>query len=612
MILKKIKEKALHSVINNVLYLLKDIYKDYKLLLFFIILESIFSVVIPVFGIYLPKIAIDLVTENASTEKILFKLGIFTVLITLVLAVNSMAVRGKYFQYNDMRTYYQRIVFFKTLDCDYMQIESTTGQDRYQKAIRSSYSGDESGTSVMITSMIAIFTCTLSFVIYSGIIAMLNPLIVLLLAGLSVVNYITLRYARNYEYRNKDAVSSLEKKLNYIEVKSADVTAGKDVRLYNMAGWFVHLRDRLIDAHAALKNQIQNRHFISSVVDALTLLLRDGTAYAYLIWAVSQGRITVGEFVLYFGAITGFSGWVSQIVWHINRINGANLQMNDMRAFLECSDAPEPENPVSIPDSYSGISIEFVDVCFSYDMKNTMVLRNFNMKIGPGEKVALVGVNGAGKTTIVKLLCGFYYPDSGKILINGTDIRNFHRKELYKLFSAVFQDITILPFSVAENISMKIGKDTDKEKVWNSLKSAGLEGEIRKYERDIDSMMLKISEQKGIILSGGQQQKLLMARALYKDAPVLILDEPTAALDPIAESEIYEKFHNLSKNKTVIYISHRLASTRFCDNIVYIKNGTAAEVGTHDGLIQKGGEYAAMFEIQSHYYKTDCKEAVNE
>ena len=194
------------------------------------------------------------------------------------------------------------------------------------------------------------------------------------------------------------------------------------------------------------------------------------------------------------------------------------------------------------------------------------------------------------------------YPDSGEVLIDGVNVKNFRKHDLYKLFSAVFQDIVVMPFTVGENVSMTVIDESNKNKIWQSLETAGLREAIEKYENGIDAPMLKDLDENGIVLSGGQQQKLLMARALYKDAPLLILDEPTAALDPIAESETYEMFHSISKTKTALYISHRLASTRFCDRIVFLKDGKAAEIGNHVELMQKGGEYANMFEIQSHYY----------
>ncbi len=216
--------------------------------------------------------------------------------------------------------------------------------------------------------------------------------------------------------------------------------------------------------------------------------------------------------------------------------------------------------------------------------------------------MALVGINGAGKTTIVKLLCGFYRPNSGEILIGGKDIRDFRKEDLFSLFSTVFQDIYIQPFTVAENVSLQDANHTDRSRVQECLAQAGLWDKISQCEMGMDTPMTK-DLTNGLVLSGGEQQKLLMARALYKGAPIFILDEPTAALDPIAESQTYEQFHKLAADKTTLYISHRLASTRFCDKIAFLKNGTITEEGTHEGLLQKGGDYSKMFELQSHYYQ---------
>ncbi|MBR5868534.1 MAG: ABC transporter ATP-binding protein, partial [Clostridia bacterium] len=327
-------------------------------------------------------------------------------------------------------------------------------------------------------------------------------------------------------------------------------------------------------------------------------------AYGYLIHLVSTGAIGIGDFVLYFGAVTGFSGFVGRIVFDMNQLNYANLLMNDLRAFLDNSDEPDPADPAPLPDG--PFSVEFRNVTFSYP-GSAPVLQDFSLSIASGEKIALVGVNGAGKTTIVKLLCGFYRPDSGEILLNGISIQNYRKKDLYSLFSAVFQDIFILPFTLAENISMVTLDQTDMPRVETCLRQVGLWDTIAAYPEGPRSFMLK-EVMDGIVLSGGQNQKLLMARALYKDAPFLILDEPTAALDPIAESETYQQFHTLTGNKTALYISHRLASTRFCDRIVFLSDGVAAEVGTHEELMSLGGAYAEMFDIQSHYYKEEGDE----
>lgn len=590
-----------YSILSNVLYLLKCIYADNKILLILLAIEALCTVVTPVFGIYLPKIAVDLVTEGADTQRIFMTLGIFAAFMMMANIVQNTAGKAKSIYSYNMWFILLRKITKKSYTCDYENIESAEGHTRYQKALNTIKGGaHQSAITIMIDSMLGIFTSSVCFIVYSSVLSFLSPFMVLFLILLTAINFAASASARKYEENQRDKVSKLDKKLRYIESGSQDINAGKDTRIYKMKDWFTPLRIAVMDEYLSIKRKIMNRYFYMGITHAVVLLLRDGVSYSYLIYKVLNGGISIGDFVLFFGAITGFSGFINKIADNVNSINGASVKINDLRDFLERSDSPAPPQPEKLPSSYSAMSVSFRDVDFSYGDKK--ILDKFNMEISAGEKIALVGVNGAGKTTIVKLLCGFYTPDSGEILINGININKFIKEDLFKLFSAVFQDITILPFTIAENISMSGINKSDSKKIWECLEMADLDKAIKKYEKGINSPITKIFDEDGAVLSGGQQQKLLMARALYKNAPILILDEPTAALDPIAESETYEKFHELSKGKTALYISHRLASTRFCDRIMFLKNGKVAEAGTHAELMAKAGEYANMFQIQSNYY----------
>ena len=224
------------------------------------------------------------------------------------------------------------------------------------------------------------------------------------------------------------------------------------------------------------------------------------------------------------------------------------------------------------------------------------------MTIRPGERLAIVGLNGAGKTTLVKLLCGFYDPDEGRVTLNGIDIREFNRREYYGLLCAMYQEFSILDMTIAENVAQRI-EGIDEGKVWNCLKLAGLSNFVHSLPKGLQTHVGRNVYTDGILLSGGQTQRLMLARALYKGGPILVLDEPTAALDPIAESDIYQKYSAMSGGKTSIFISHRLASTRFCARILYLADGTIAEEGTHEELLKMGGAYAELYEIQSRYYQ---------
>jgi len=255
-------------------------------------------------------------------------------------------------------------------------------------------------------------------------------------------------------------------------------------------------------------------------------------------------------------------------------------------------------------------NIEFKDITFRYAGSESNVIEKFNLKIGKGEKLAIVGVNGAGKTTLIKLLCGLYHPSSGEILVNGNNICKYNRDEYYSILSAVFQDIYIMPISIAKNIALCKEEKIDRKRVLQCLKLAGLKDKIDTFTKGIDTKLMKSMNQTATDLSGGELQKLVLARALYKNAPIIILDEPTAALDPIAENELYLKYGDLTKDRTSIFISHRLSSTRFCDRIVFLHKGNIAELGSHDELMKLKGKYAQMFEIQSHYYKENIGDEV--
>lgn len=212
------------------------------------------------------------------------------------------------------------------------------------------------------------------------------------------------------------------------------------------------------------------------------------------------------------------------------------------------------------------------------------------------------GLNGAGKTTLVKLLCGLFDPTEGRVLLNGKDIRDFNRKEYYELFSAVFQEFSVMYVTIAENVAQTTA-DIDEAKVRACIEKAGLTKFINELPKGLDTHVGRNVFLDGVLFSGGQTQRLMLARALYKDGPILILDEPTAALDPIAENDIYMKYNEMTQGKTSVFISHRLASTRFCNRIIFVVDGNIAEEGTHESLLELGGEYAKLFEVQSRYYQ---------
>ena len=258
-------------------------------------------------------------------------------------------------------------------------------------------------------------------------------------------------------------------------------------------------------------------------------------------------------------------------------------------------------NEQAIPemDKYE---FEFRNVSFKYPKAENYALKNLTLKLNAGERLAVVGLNGAGKSTFIKLLLRLYEPTEGEILLNGVNIRDYNKRSYYSVFAPVFQEVELFAFPLAENVSMQSPEKTDRKRAEECLVSAGFGDKLAELPNGVDTEILKIIHDDGVDLSGGEKQKLALARALYKGSPVVVLDEPTAALDAIAESKLYNDFDRLIGGKTAVYISHRLSSTQFCSNIALFKDGTLCEYGTHESLLEKDGAYAELFRLQAQYY----------
>ncbi len=592
------------SPANHVRYLLRGIWESDRKLMALMLIETVCTVVTPFAALYLPKAGVELVTNRAGAESAAMTLAVLTAVLLVSQGLGGMASRGKTRRLDCVRSYYRVRLFCKTLDCDYEHAESPEWQEKYEQARLMSVNwGPWSATTLLSEGIVLLGSAVISVVLYGSVIFSVTPWMLLLILVLSSVNFFMLRRAQKYEVSRIQERSRLQKRRGYMENAASDMKYGKDIRLYELGGWIRACFEHYNNAHFQLRRDVQRRFFDASFAEAATTLLRDGAAYVWFLYLASSGRITVGEFVLACGAVASFSSIVTQISNSVGQVMQAVPPLDRMRAFLDAADEPEPEEPAAPPARDVPLSIEFEDVCFSYGGKNR-VLDHFSLTIRAGEKIALVGLNGAGKTTLIKLLCGFYKPESGRILLGGTDIASFRKEDLYALIASVFQEATVLPFTVAENVAMT-DERVDRDRVERCLRQAGLWDAVSRLPKGMDTGMTNV-EEGGVSFSGGQRQRLLMARALYKGAQLLFFDEPTAALDPIAESETYEMFHGLSGEKTAVYISHRLASTLFCDRVVFLDGGRVKACGTHEELMAGCADYREMYDLQSQYYRKEA------
>ncbi|MDE6673420.1 MAG: ABC transporter ATP-binding protein/permease, partial [Acetatifactor sp.] len=412
------------------------------------------------------------------------------------------------------------------------------------------------------------------------------------------------RYQQDRDHEERDERNANSRKMTYLSWHlSNEPKAAKDIRLY---GFTTLLDDKVrgvIREHIRLLRHQQKNRSLSSYVSFGVGFLRDACAYLFLIWYAIHGNLSSAEFVLYFNAIARLSSFIDGIVQYIGTAHEAVLGTSDCIAYLD-ENHNRMNHGAGIPlPKHHPLSIEFRHVSYQYPEGEQPVIQDISFQIAAGENISLVGLNGAGKSTLAKLMCGLLLPDEGDILIDGHPLGEYNRDELYTLFSIVNQGYTILPTTIAENVSFQDRSEIDEARLWLSLEKAGIADKIRSLPKGIESPMDKQYDADAVNFSGGEIQKLLLARALYRDACILILDEPTAALDAIAEDLMYQSYRELTNGATSLFISHRLASTRFCDRIYLLDGARLAESGTHEELMALGGKYRELFDIQSKYYK---------
>lgn len=609
-----------YSILSDIIYYIKY-YKTYEpVVLIFSAAEIVLGAVIPLIGIYLPKITIDLVVEGAAVRRVLLALGLFTLMMTLVRTVHAGASGGKYHYYNNQRGNQAGLLFLKSLRVPYPYTEAGAVKRAYWSAVEAFNMGDWSASSRIVAGTVGIIVNILCFVLYSGVIGMLNFWLILGLVGLAFLNYLADLGQIRYQESLREEMAETNKHYFCVRNSMGNVNGAKDIRIFGMNRWLIALRDMVITDKRRVNWKIYKKRSFYEKIGFLLAFIRDLGAYGFLLHQSLSGAVSAGEFVLYFGAITGFSGFVIGIMNSLSELRAASNAADYLRTYMELPEEELHSGTRHISELCMPIEIRFEDVSFSYPeaggdgakeegcggAEASPVFERLNLTVRAGEKIAIVGVNGAGKTTFVKLLCGLYDPDEGRILLNGIDRNEFPREELYQLFSVVFQETLILPFTVGENLTLQRAADMDEARAWKALEKAGLKPVFEERGIGLNDYMTKAITKHGVEFSGGQKQRFLLARALYKDAPILVLDEPTAALDAIAESEVYEAYNQYSEGKTSVFISHRLASTRFSDRIILFEGGKNVETGTHEELLRADGKYAKMYRIQSNYYEGEA------
>ncbi len=593
-------DKSTYHVFQNVAWMCSLAWKHRRRVLFFCGLSAVLEILYQLIQLFLAPRILTLVEEAAALQTLLGTIALFTAALFALRFGRGYLEQIDLFARIDVRSV---IIGLLGRKCNTTSYPNTLKPEfiKLRDVAHTASDGNQEATEQIWHTLTELCKNVGGFAVYLTILSHLDPILLLVTIATCLAGFWIARRTSGWMYRHRDEEEAYITRKRYIHRVAESVPVAKDIRIFGLQNWINDLYASVHDVYLAFRLRAEKVKLLAELTEAVLTMARNGIAYGYLIQMALLEHLSVGEFLLYFTAISTFTQWVMGILQASLKLHTQSLDISRVREFLNY---PEPfrfSGGAALPDRRP-YELRLEDVSFRYDGAETDTLRHLNLSIRPGEKLAIVGLNGAGKTTLVKLLCGLLDPTEGRVLLNGVDVRQFNRQEYYGLFSAVFQEFSILNVTIAENIAQTT-ENIDYARVNACLDQAGLTQAVAQLPQGTKTHVGREVFLDGVLFSGGQTQRLMLARALYKDSPILILDEPTAALDPLAENDIYLKYNDMTAGKTSLFISHRLASTRFCDRIILLADGGIAEEGTHESLLAAGGAYASLFAVQSRYYQ---------
>ncbi len=563
-------------------------------------IQMLLSAIAPFLSIYfLPAIIEELMGEQ--NVKRLFILATSLVILEFALGILNGIFRTIVERYGQkFENHFNMVLSKRIMELDFQKTEDKKALDQLELARNgmSWYSGGMNGLMDpffgMISSLITLLGVAILILTKAPVVLLISAVVVLVTA---VIN----AKSNRIEQEGYKKLAKINRIFGYLGWSLVDFRYGKDIRLYEAKDMMIGKWRQFTNEWHCENTKIANKQLPLQLSKVGVNILHDVAIYFYLGFMAILGKITLATCIQMITSASTFTNSLNSIMTsYLDMVKKTNYA-NEFVKFMEYPCAMQ-NGTKSVKDG--GHVFEFRNVSFSYPGSQVQVLKNVNLTIQEGEHLSVVGLNGAGKTTLVKLLCRLYDPTEGEILMDGMNIQEYDYQAYMKVFAPVFQDFKLFAFTIKENLLLKDDISKEEELVAEqTLHRIGMSEKIGSFPKQMDTVLFKLFEKEGIEPSGGEQQKLAIARALYKDSPVVILDEPTAALDPIAEYEIYRQFENLVNGKTAIYISHRLSSCQFCDRIAVFSEGCVKEYGTHEELAKmSGGIYAQMFEAQAQYY----------
>lgn len=586
--------KNKYSISNNLIFLIKNWFKKDFWGTIVVFLSALFSVLIPVVDAFITRTIVNSVVYNVVIEKFLYTLALLLFIYILLKVTRVwMESRTSFFQ-TKVSMLYGIELMKAVMDKKLIDFKNVSTRSNFERAKGFAFDGENADGAWSAIRFSNLLTSIIGFLSFSIIFSLVSYKIIIVIILTSLVSYYFGDKLIIFGNVTNDKMSVEEMRLYYLYNIAGDSRAQKEVRLNGMYGVILFYLNKFSRSYFNIISSYTKKANNVTVIQGIMGFLRDAFTYYILIKSVYSGEIKIGDFLFYLTLVVQFSDWMSSFTSHIRSIVRISLECTNFRKFLVSREASKSSLKIGGIDS-----IELKDVSFSYDSEEK-ILDDISIKFNKSESVAIVGENGAGKTTLIKIISGLYDAVNGKLLYNGEDSDKYSKNSIFDKISILFQDYYLLPGTLMDNID---NKNRDLKKALKLVNDLDLQNKMDSFEDGFDTEIVDVNENEYKGFSGGELQRFLLLKSLMKDSDVLILDEPTAALDPISEEKLYLKYKEFAKDKISIFISHRMSSTRFCDKIIYMENGKIVEYGTYDELIKKNGKYKHMFDLQAKYYR---------
>lgn len=580
--------------------LLKELYEFKPTIFLRMVMHTLVYAALPLLQLLLSAFVIQWLMSGIAIQTFLLRLLLFIAVIGLAQMFQNYFEISTEEDMNQLRSHTRNKIGKKYLTLDYPLLIGKEAQERYNEA-NALTDNNETLFGRIIGEFTELGSSLLGIIVYINILGQLDSLFLVLIGVflliVAVFNVLKVKMDKKL-FRVKAANTQ---KQRYLRKVYGESRLTKDIRIFQMQKWFKEIEEKTIaDYHDILKPKVTLIWTESTLIN-IAIIGLSALSYTRSVQLIMTEAIPVSSFVVFAGSVTILA---QTIISFVSSLGKMNTNLNETKKYDDFMSQEQVFNHgpgAALPKE--AVSIELRNVSYTYPNNDKPTMKNISLTIDAHENLAIVGENGAGKSTLTNLIAGLIKPDSGEILINGIPQSEFNISDYYSLFAPVFQEKFLLTYSIKDTIIQ--GLSFEEQKYERVLQQSGVDAIIKQLKLGDDTKIVRAVYTEGVNLSGGQIQKLKLAQALYKDSPVLILDEPTAALDPIAEHQIYQDYFHFSKDKLSIFISHRLSSTRFCDRIIYIKNGEITEVGTHEELMTKQKDYYALYEAQAYYYKND-------